>query len=146
MRAISPDEFEAGRLATTSATPAPGSGPSGSVSLDHGAENAGDLRPELGRDIKAAFARIERAFVRILHGLRDARDRRQAVRELRRLSPALLADIGIEPHDIERVIDAKFATRGNRSVTRKFRRTAPNARRARDRTRRPAAARRRLSP
>ena len=113
MRAIPSDKIEAGRLATAFATPDPAIGPPGNISFDHGAASAGDNRPEFGRSIDAAFARIERAIVRVLHGLRDARDRRQAARELRRLSPALLADIGIESEEVEQIIDAKFATRRN---------------------------------
>ena len=146
MRAIPFDNVEAGRLAIAPGTADPGTGPPGNNSLDRGAARAGDLRPEFGRGIDTAFARIERAIARILRGLRDARDRRQAVRELRRLSPALLADIGIEPAEIERVIDAKFATRRNQAATRKIRRSAPKVRRARGRIRRPAAVRHRLSP
>ena len=54
---------------------------------------------------------FERAIVCALNGLRAARDRRQTVRELRRLSPALLADIGMEPEEIERMVDARLAGR-----------------------------------
>ena len=110
MRAISSDQIESGRLATAFATLDPATGSPGNLSLDHDGANAGDLRPELERDIGVAFARLQGAFVRVLHRLRDARDRRQTVRELRRLSPVLLADIGIEPGEIEQVIDASVAS------------------------------------
>ena len=146
MRAIPFDNVEAGRLATALGAADPGTGPPGNNSLDHSAARAGDLRPEFGRGIYTAFARIEGAIVRIRRGLRDARDRRLTARELRRLSPALLADIGIEPAQIERGIDAKFATRRKQAATRKIRRSAPKVRRARGRIRRPAAVRHRLSP
>ena len=118
MRAIPSDKIDVGRLATALAIPDPATGPPGNISLDHGAARAGDLRPEFGRGIDATFARIEGAIVRVLHGLRDARDRRQTARELRRLSPALLADIGIEPEEIAQVIDAKFTTPRNRPAMR----------------------------
>jgi len=36
-------------------------------------------------------------FARLLQGLKQARQRRETIRELQRLSPSMLADIGIEP-------------------------------------------------
>ena len=96
MKAILSDTTDAGRFANAYATPEPATGPRGNFALDH--EAAG-----------AALARIERAIVRVLRELRAARDRRRTVRELRRLSPALLADIGIESEEIEQVVDLRLA-------------------------------------
>ena len=110
MRAFPSGKISAGRFANAFANPDPATGPPGNISLAHGPARADDPLPEFGRGVAAAFSRIEHAVVRVLHGLRDARDRRLTVRELRRLSPALLADIGIEPAEIEQIIDARFAT------------------------------------
>ena len=109
MRAILSDTTDAGRFANAYATPDPATGPRGSFALDHDAADAVELRRAFGRVASAALAGIERAIARVLSGLRDARDRRQTERELRRLSPALLADIGIESEEIEQVVNARFA-------------------------------------
>ena len=109
MRAILSDTTDAGRFATAYATPDPATGPRSNFALDHDAAGAVELRRAFVRPAGAALARIERAIVRVLSELRAARDRRQTVRELRRLSPALLADIGIESEEIERVVDVRLA-------------------------------------
>lgn len=111
MRAILSDATDAGRLANTYAAPEPATGPRGSFALDRDAAGAVELRRAFGRAGGAALARIEHAIVCALNALRAARDRRQTVRELRRLSPALLADIGMEPQEIERMVDARLAGR-----------------------------------
>ena len=109
MRAILSDTTDAGRFANAYATPGPATGPRGNIALDHEAAGAVELHRAFGRAGGAALARIERAIVRVLSGLRGARDRRETVRELRRLSPALLADIGIDSEEIEQVVDARLA-------------------------------------
>jgi uncharacterized protein YjiS (DUF1127 family) len=109
MRAILSDTTAAGRFANAYATPEPATGPRGNIALDHDAAGAVELRRAFGRAAGATLARIERAIVRVVNGLRDARDRRETVRELRRLSPALLADIGIGPEEIEQLVDARLA-------------------------------------
>ena len=111
MRAILSNTADAGRFANVYATPEPATGPRGNFTLDHDAAGSVELLRALGRAAGAAFTRIERTVVHALNGLRDARDRRQMVRELRRLSPALLADIGIEPGEIEQVVDVRLAGR-----------------------------------
>lgn len=109
MRAILSDTTDAGRFANAYATPEPVTGLRGNFALDHDAAGAVELRRALGRAGGAALARIERAIAHVLNGLRDARNRRETVRELRRLSPALLADIGIGPEEIEQLVDARLA-------------------------------------
>ena len=109
MKAILSNTADAGRFANAYATPDPATGPRGSFALDHDAAGAVELRRAFWRAVGDALARIERAIVRVLNGPRDARRRRQAARELRRLSPALLADIGIESEEIEQVVDVRFA-------------------------------------
>ena len=66
-----------------------------------------------GRRLEAALARGERAAVDLLRWWRDGADRRRTVRELRRMGRSRLADLGIEPDDIERVVDAMLAARRN---------------------------------
>ena len=118
MNAAPSSTFEAGRLATGLATAEPAAGPRGQLALDHDAASPIDLRARYTRHVEAVLARIERAIVRALHGLRNARHRRQAERELRCLSPALLADIGIEPEEIEQVVETVFALRRNPAAMR----------------------------
>ena len=118
MRAILSSTTDAGRFANAYATPEPATGPRGNIALDHDAAGAVELRHAVGRTVGAALARIERGIVRVLHGLRDVRGRRRTVRELRRLSPALLADIGIGPEEIEQLVDARLAGRRYRTAMR----------------------------
>ena len=66
-----------------------------------------------GRGLEAALARGERAAVDLVRWWRDGADRRRTVRELRRMGGARLTDLGIEPDDIERVVDAMLAARRN---------------------------------
>ena len=109
MKAILPDTTDAGRFANAYATPEPATGPRGNFALDYEAAGAVELRRAFGRTAGAALARIERAIAGALRELRAERDRRRTVRELRRLSPALLADIGIESEEIEQVVDLRLA-------------------------------------
>ena len=111
MKSTVSNEFEAGRLTPSFATADPATVLPGDIGLAHGAARAGDLRQSIKQGVNAVLTRIERAIDRILHRLRDARDRHATLRELRRLSPTLLADIGIEPEWIERVVDAAHAPR-----------------------------------
>ena len=80
----------------------------------HGTAGAGARsRRTLGERFEAALARGERAAVDLGRRWRDRLDRRRTVGELRRMGRARLADLGIEPHDIERVVDAMLAARRN---------------------------------
>ena len=81
MRAILSDTTDAGRFINAYAAPEPATGPRGSFALDRDAAGAVELRRAFGRAGGAALARIERAIVCALNGLRAARDRRQTVRE-----------------------------------------------------------------
>ena len=118
MRAILSDTIDLGRFTNAYATPDPAIGPRGNIALDHDAAGAVELRRAVGRTVGAALARVERGVVHLLHGLRDVRGRRRTVRELRRLSPALLADIGIGPEEIEQLVDARLAGRRYRTAMR----------------------------
>ena len=117
MKAITSNSIEAGRLVTVFATSDHATGPPGDVGLGHDVASAGDRRPEFRQDIEAALARIERAIASAMHGLRDRLARRQAVRELRLLGRSRLVDIGIEPDQIELVVDAMITARRNRATT-----------------------------
>ena len=111
MRTFLPSETEAGGFVAAYAATDPSSGPRGGIALGHDAAGSGDLRRTIGQVLAAARTRIGRVIAPALHGLRDARDRRRTARELRRLSPALLADIGIEAEEIDRFVDARLAGR-----------------------------------
>ncbi len=116
MKATASNTVEAGRLVTVFTTSDHAAGTPRGVGLDHDVENAGNRRPEFGQDIEAVLARIERAIAGAMHGLRDRLARRQAVRELRLLGRSRLVDIGIEPDEIERVVDAVITARRNRTT------------------------------
>ena len=80
----------------------------------HGTASAGARsRRTLGERFEAALARGERTAVDLVRRWRDRLDRRRTVGELRRMGRARLADLGIEPHDIERVVDGMLAARRN---------------------------------
>ena len=80
----------------------------------HGTASAGARsRRILGERFDAALARGERTAVDLVRRWRDRLDRRRTVGELRRMGRSRLADLGIEPHDIERVVDAMLAARRN---------------------------------
>ena len=118
MKATTYDEIGAGRLVTAFAASDPATGPPRDIVLDRDAASADDFRPELRKDIETTVARIECAIAGVVHRLRDALARRQTVRELRFLGRSRLADIGIEPNDIERVVDAMIAARRDRAAIR----------------------------
>ena len=118
MNATTSNELGAGRLVTAFATSDPATGPPRDIVLDRDAASADDFRPEFRQDMETTVARIECAIVGVVHRLRDALARRQAVRELRLLGRSRLADIGIEPNDIERVVDAMIAVRRDRATIR----------------------------
>ena len=113
MKAAPYGTFESGRLTTGFATAEPVDGPRGHLARDHRAANSGEFRAWYTRHVESVVTQIERVVVLARHGLRDARERRRAERELLRLSPALLADIGIEPEEIDQVVEAVFASRRN---------------------------------
>ena len=66
-----------------------------------------------GERFEAALAR---GAVELLRRWRDGLDRRRTIRELRRMGRSRLADLGIEPHDIERVVDAMLSARRNNAA------------------------------
>ena len=118
MKAPAPDAPGAGGLVTAFATSDAVSGPPGDIAPDRDSAGAGDSFRDADRDIDAALARLERTIAGVVQGLRDRLARRRAVRELRRLGRSRLADIGIEPEEIERVVDAMIAARRSRAATR----------------------------
>ena len=117
MKATTPHGIGAGRPITVSATSDIATAPSRDIVPDRRAANADDFRPRLRQVADAAAARIGRAIVGVAQGLRDGLERRRTVRELRLLGRSRLADIGIEPNDIERVVDELIAVRRNRAAT-----------------------------
>ena len=118
MRTFLPNETEAGGFAAAYAATDPSSGPRGGIALGDDAAVSGDLRRTFAQVLAAARTRIGRVIAPALHGLRDARDRRRTARELRRLSPALLADIGIEAEEIDQLVETVFASRRNPAAMR----------------------------
>ena len=82
---------------------------------DRRAANADDFRPRYRRMIEAAAAGVAGAVVGVAQGLRDDLERRRTVRELRLLGRFRLVDIGIEPNDVERVVDDMIAARRSRT-------------------------------
>lgn len=60
---------------------------------------------------QAILARVVHVISAGLRQCAHAWERRSSIVELRRLSPELLADIGIESADIERVVDSMMAAR-----------------------------------
>ena len=82
---------------------------------DRRAANADDFRPRYRQMIEAAAAGVAGAVVGVAQGLRDDLERRRTVRELRLLGRSRLVDIGIEPNDVERVVDDMIAARRRRT-------------------------------
>ena len=99
----------------------PATGPPGDVMPDHRATGADGLRPQLRRNIGAAFARGGRVVDTMYRWMHDAFARRRTVRELRLLGRSRLADLGIEPDRIEHVADAMIAARRNGTAMRRGR-------------------------
>ena len=115
MKTTAPIEIGAGRPVTESVTSDLAITPAWDIVSDRRAANADDFRPKFRQIVEAAGSRIERALVSVAQGLRDGPGRRQTVRELRLLGRSRLADIGIEPDDIERVVDGMVAARRRRT-------------------------------
>lgn len=115
MKATAPIGIGAGRSVTESAMSDLATALCRDIVSDRRAANADDFRPKLGQVVEAAGARIERALIRVAQRLRDGPDRRRTVRELRLMGRSRLADIGIEPDDIERVVDGMVAARRRRT-------------------------------
>ena len=118
MKATAPNAPAAGGLATAFAPSDAVSGAPGGIAIDRDSASAGDSLRDADRDVDAALARLERAIAGVVQGLRDRLARRRAVSELRRLGRSRLADIGIAPDEIERVVDAMIAARRARAATR----------------------------
>ena len=115
MTATTSQEIDASRLLTAFATSATAAGPPGDTPPRSDAASAG-TRQDIHQGLEGALARGERAVFDWVHGLRDRLARRQTVRELRIMGRSRLADIGIEPDGIERVVDAMLAARRDRAA------------------------------
>ena len=115
MTATISQKIGAGRLLTAFATSATAAGPPGDTPPRSDAASAG-TRQDIHQGLEGALARGERAVFDRVRGLRDRLARRQTVRELRIMGRSRLADIGIEPDGIERVVDAMLAARRDRAA------------------------------
>ena len=115
MTATTSQQIGAGRLLTAFATSATAAGPPGDTPPRSDAASAG-TRQDIHQGLEGALARGERAVFDWVRGLRDRLARRQTVRELRIMGRSRLADIGIEPDGIERVVDAMLAARRDRAA------------------------------
>ena len=115
MRATAQNGIEAGRPVSASATPDLATTPSRNIAPDRRAANADDFLPKHRQVVEAAAARIGRAIAGVVQRERDNLERRLTVRELRLLGRSRLADIGIDPDDVERVVDEMIAARRRRT-------------------------------
>ena len=115
MSATTSEEIGAGRLLTAFATSETAAGPPGDTPPRSDAASAG-TRQDIHQGLEGALARGERAVFDRVRRLRDRLARRQTVRELRIMGRFRLADIGIEPDGIERVVDAMLAARRDRAA------------------------------
>ena len=115
MTATISQKIGAGGLLTAFATSATAAGPPGNTPPRSDATSAG-TRQDIHQGLEGALARGERAVFDWVHGLRDRLARRQTVRELRIMGRSRLADIGIEPDGIERVVDTMLAARRDRAA------------------------------
>ena len=115
MTATTSQEIGAGRLLTAFATSETAAGPPGDTPPRSDAASAG-TRQDIHQGLEGALARGERAVFDRVRRLRDRLARRQTVRELRIMGRFRLADIGIEPDGIERVVDAMLAARRDRAA------------------------------
>ena len=115
MTATTSQEIDASRLLTAFATSATAAGPPGDTPPRSDAASAG-TRQDIHQGLEGALARGERAVFDRVRRLRDRLARRQTVRELRIMGRSRLADIGIEPDGIERVVDAMLAARRDRAA------------------------------
>lgn len=123
MRATVSNQIGADPPVTTSVTSGFATAPPRHTPGDCDAANADHFRSRLGRVVEAAAAGIGRTIVGVRQRLRDKLERRRTLRELRRLGRSRLADIGIEPNDIERVVDGMIAARRDRTADGAWRRT-----------------------
>ena len=115
MTATAQNRIEVGRAVCASATPDLATASSRNIAPDRRAANADDFRPKHRQVVEAAAARIGRAIAGAVQRERDRLERRRTVRELRLLGRSRLADIGIEPDDVERVVDEMIAARRART-------------------------------
>ena len=115
MNATAQNKIGAGRPIVASASLDLAIAPPRDIVPDGHAANADDYRPRYRQAIEAAAAGIADAIASVAQGLRDDVERRRTVRELRLLGRSRLADIGIEPNDIERVVDDMIAARRSRT-------------------------------
>ena len=127
MKATASNENGTGRPVTAFAMREPAIAPARNIVPDRRAANADDFHPKFPQVVEAAAARVGRAIAGFVQGLRDDAERRRTVRELRRLGRSRLADIGIEPNDIERVVAGMVAARRSRSTNSGRRRPAPGS-------------------
>lgn len=112
MTATTSQRFDAGRLFTTFATSKTAAEPFEDTLRHQDTTSPGTgARRIFGRCLDVALARGERATVGLVQWWRDGPDRRRTVRELRLMGRSRLADLGIEPEDVERVADAMLAAR-----------------------------------
>ena len=114
MMATTPQRPDASRFPSAFAASeiAPGSF-EGALHHHDTANTGARARRTPGERFEAALARGERGAVELLRWWRDGLDRRRTVHELRRMGRSRLADLGIEPHDVERVVDAMLSARRN---------------------------------
>ena len=112
MTATTSQRFGTGRLFTTFATSKAAAEPFEDTPHHRDTTSPGPgVRRTFGRRLDVALARGERAAVGLVQWWRDGLDRRRTVRELRLMGRSRLADLGIEPEDIGRVVDAMLAAR-----------------------------------
>ena len=111
MKAAAPIEIGADRSVTESGTLDLAIAPPRDMVPDRRAANADNFRPRFRQVVESAAAGIARAIAGVVQGVRDGLERRRTVRELRLLGRSRLFDIGIEPNDVERVVDDMVAAR-----------------------------------
>lgn len=112
MTATTSRRFDTGRLFTTFATSKAAAEPFEDALRHRDTTSPGTgARRIFGRCLDVALARGERAAAGLVRWWRDGPDRRRTVRELRLMGRSRLADLGIEPEDVERVADAMLAAR-----------------------------------
>lgn len=112
MTATTSRRFDTGRLFTTFATSKAAAEPFEDTLRHRGTTSPGTgARRIFGRCLDVALARGERAAAGLVRWWRDGPDRRRTVRELRLMGRSRLADLGIEPENVERVADAMLAAR-----------------------------------
>ena len=111
MKATASVEIGAERSVTEPATSELAGAPFRDIVSDRRAANADHVRPKFRQLVEAVASGIVRALASVAQRQRDDLERRQSLRELRLLGPSRLVDIGIEPNDLERVVDEMIAAR-----------------------------------